>query len=292
MLTLRCAKYNGTFNQVLARYRHERSMKSFSFLLISLILYITTASYAKEVGIEFIVSGESRKFVTIYEMKNMVKPQKITYFDPYYAKSKTFEAFPIGKLLFKVFGKHLKSHDFTNVVFIALDGYRAISSIEILQEAGGYLAFRDTEFPDWEPVGRKRANPGPFYLFWTEKDQSAENGYPWPWQVAAIRLVRFQDEYPKVFPQGVAKNSSVYHGFEIFRKLCFRCHAISNQGGKIGPDLNEPQNILTYRSIGMVKAMIKEPSKFRHTYMPDHPHLTENDLDSLIDFFLFKSRER
>lgn len=267
-------------------------MKAISLRLFALLLALPMVSWAEEAAIEFAVAGKSMKSMTVFEMKQVVTPRSITYFDPHYAKQKTFEAFPIGTLLSKVFGEQLQHPDFTNVVFVALDGYRAISHAEVLQQTGGYLAFRDTEVPEWEPVGRKQANPGPFYLFWTEREQSTENGYPWPWQVTAINLVRFQDEYPKVFPQGVAKNSSVYHGFEIFRQQCFRCHAMSNQGGKIGPDLNAPQNILSYRPIGMVKAMIKEPSKFRHTYMPDHPHLTENDLDSLIDFFLFKSRER
>lgn len=267
-------------------------MQTFAVILVACFLSLPRGALAAEAAIEFTVAGTSMQSMTVSAMTQVVTPRRMTYFDPHYAKQKTMDALPLGPLLSHVFGEHLQQPDLTHVVFVALDGYRAIAPADVVHEPGGYVAFRDPDVPEWEPVGRKQANPGPFYLFWTAQEQSTAQGYPWPWQITAIHLVRFHEAYPKVFPTGVAKNSSVYQGFEIFRQQCFRCHALSDQGGKIGPDLNAPQNILAYRPIGLVKAMIKAPSTFRHTSMPDHPHLTENDLDSLIDFFLFKSRER
>ena len=42
----------------------------------------------------------------------------------------------------------------------------------------------------------------------------------------------------------------------------------------------------------MIKEFIRQPSKYRYTYMPDHLHLTERDLEDLYQYFRTKSRER
>ena len=70
------------------------------------------------------------------------------------------------------------------------------------------------------------------------------------------------------------------------------CHSINRKGGKIGPDLNAPRSIVSYRSASMIKEFIKNPSKYRHTLMPDHPDLSEQDLDNLISYFNYMNEIR
>ena len=82
--------------------------------------------------------------------------------------------------------------------------------------------------------------------------------------------------------------AKVYKGYKTFRNYCFRCHAINQQGGKIGPDLAAPKNILSYRKEAFLKRFIKKASSFRYTQMPDHEFLTETELDELISYL--KSR--
>ena len=50
-------------------------------------------------------------------------------------------------------------------------------------------------------------------------------------------------------------------------------------------------SILSYRSIDLVKAFIRQPSVYRHTRMPDHTDLSEQDLDALIAYFWHKTRD-
>jgi mono/diheme cytochrome c family protein len=68
----------------------------------------------------------------------------------------------------------------------------------------------------------------------------------------------------------------------MFSAQCQRCHAINGEGGRLGPDLNIPRNILEYRAEADVRAYIKDPASFRYGNMPAHPLLTSEHLDQLV----------
>ncbi len=42
----------------------------------------------------------------------------------------------------------------------------------------------------------------------------------------------------------------------------------------------------------MIKAFIRQPSKFRYTQMPDHPDLSDQDLDNLYSYFQHQDQHR
>lgn len=189
------------------------------------------------------------------------------------------------------FGSQWKKLPYTEAMLTARDGYASFSKADRLGQPGGCLAIADADVPSWEPVGMRQVNPGPFYLAWTRHEQKAENGYPWPYQLASIRLVKFADRYPEVVPKGASRHSAAYHGYILFRAQCLRCHSMNQEGGKIGPDLNAPQSITAYRSKKMIEEFIRHPSKFRYSEMPDHPFLTQKDLDDLYSYFLFKRKQ-
>ena len=67
---------------------------------------------------------------------------------------------------------------------------------------------------------------------------------------------------------------------------------MDQRGGKIGPDLNAPQSIVAYRSERMIKSYIRQASKFRYTQMPDHPDLSDQDLDNLYRYFQYQDQQR
>ena len=219
------------------------------------------------------------------QLKRDVPVHRIRFFNYLMGKEKSYGAFSIQDLLDMVYGTDWRSGGYSDIAFRALDGYEAVSSIELLLQSGGYLAFEDLDQDTgWEPVGRRNADPGPFFLVWTESHQTTANSYPWPWQLAEIGLIRFKDRYPDVIPRDTTEDSPVWAGYELFRARCLRCHAIDQQGGKIGPDLHSPRNIVSYRSEEMIKAYVYQPSAYRHTHMPDHTDLSEHDLDNLYQY--------
>ena len=269
----------------------------FRIILVVLFFGLLTSSqgWGGTPALKFYISDKLVQSITLDELKQHLKTHEINYNDPHYSASKRFAAFSIQDVLQLAYADDWKDTSYSDATFTALDGYKAVGPIDKLDEEGGYLAFADLDASaenSWLPIGSKKANPGPFYLFWTAQQQSTSNGYPWPWQIASFTLVRFTDQYPEVYPKGAVAGSDALHGFTIFKDRCFRCHAINQQGGKIGPDLNAPQSIVAYRSANMIREFIRQPSRYRYTYMPDHGDLSEQDLDALLAYFWHKSRDK
>lgn len=261
--------------------------------LLSIFIFLTANSFASTKSFPALSIYKGNKLLKKYPLnilKQKIPWKKVTLFDKVYKKKKTYLAFELRKFLQVVYGKHIKDGDFTEIIFEATDDYQAYAELETVLENGGYLVFKDINFPKWEPIGRRKMDPGPFYIVWSKPDQTTENSYPWPWGIENIRLVKFQDRYPKVYPAGVAKKSNIYKGFLTFKEQCFRCHALNQQGGKVGPDLNEPKNIFEYRSEKMVKEFILRPSTYRHTQMPDHDHLTNEEVNNILAFLKSKMK--
>lgn len=265
-----------------------------TILIGGLLGAFAAAAVVPDPVLEFKVSGKPASRLPLWELRSKLPGRRIAVTSRFSEGIKNYEAFPIQDVLDMAYGgSSWKSAEFTDVAFIALDGYEAVGPLGRLKEEGGFLAFKDLDRAQgWEPVGHRKADPAPFFLVWTSTRQTTENGYPWPWQVAALNLLRFEDQYPAVLPAGAAKDSPAHRGFLIFRERCIRCHAINREGGKIGPDLNEPQSVASYRSKKMLKEFIRNPSKYRHSQMPDHTDLFAGDLEDLYQYFRHKSREK
>ena len=262
-----------------------------SLLIINLI-QDEHSNISQYPSLKFLISSEVVKDIDLSDLKENLEIHEIKFYDPMYKKDKKFEGFALKDVLQLGFGDEWMNVKYTDISFEALDGYVSVASISKLKEHGGYIVFSDLDFEDWEPVSIKEVNPGPFYLVWTGEDQTTANEYPWPWQLSSMNLIKIEDRYSAVFPSGVSKNSSVYNGYEIFKGRCVRCHSMNGEGGKIGPDLNAPQSIVTYRNTYMIKEFIRNPSKYRHSQMPDHPDLSDQDLDNIIAYFRYKDEIR
>lgn len=224
-------------------------------------------------------------------------PRPVTTWDPYYGREKTFLAVPLAPLLRRGFaGLSLAGED---LLLRAKDGYTVPIAAERLLQEGGYVALADLSPANaaatsgtWEPIGPGRADPRPFYLFWSGRDQSKLETHPRPWQLVAIELSRFERRFPHVAPHGLPAADPAWRGLRLFAAECIRCHAINREGGRVGPDLNVPQSIVEYRPIEQIRAYIVDPGRFRYSNMPSHAHLDAADLDALLAYFAaMKSRK-
>jgi len=217
-------------------------------------------------------------------------PQVVTIDDPYYERSKSFRAFPLRDVLALGFGARTPAVG-ESFFFRARDGYVKPAPVARVREQGGYLAFEDVEAAGaqqgavWESIDRRQVDPAPYYLIWAKPEQKDVHRYPWPYQLVAIEIAKFGDEYPHTVPTTAPPEAAAWKGFEIFRGECISCHAINGQGGTIGPELNVPQSIVEYRPAAQIKAYIRNPAAFRYTSMPAHPHLGDTHLEALLAYF-------
>jgi mono/diheme cytochrome c family protein len=260
------------------------------FAVLALCVIFSAAAHAAQTELRFLRDGEVVKQTDLESLKKACPLAAVVIEDPYYKKTKSFLAFPLKQVLSFGFGQPAAELVKEDLFFQALDGYVKPASGERALEDGGYLAFADADRtrgsdPGWEPIDRRGADPGPYYVVWAKPGQTDAKGYPWPFELAAIEIVHFEKKYPDTLPRSAPADSAAWKGFATFRMQCISCHSVNGQGGKIGPDLNVPRSIVEYRPIDQVKAYIRDPETFRHSNMPAHRDLTGAELDDLIAYF-------
>lgn len=243
------------------------------------------AAIDERASLSFVRDGKAVRDVSLGELLRDVKEETFTAYDPYYNREKTFRALPLADVVRRGFAGVDAPLPEQQYVLRARDGYTVPIPGAKVFEAGAFLAFADEAPPGWEPIGPRRADPGPFYLVWRGAGQQDLESYPRPWQLVSIEIARFEDLFPHTVPEGLAGGSPAMRGFAIFRENCIHCHAVNREGGRVGPDLNVPKNIIEYRPVDQIQAYIRDPMSFRYGTMPAHPSLKQGDLDDLIAYF-------
>jgi mono/diheme cytochrome c family protein len=252
-----------------------------------------------EEALRFERDGVLVREIALGELRRTCRVERVTVErDPYYdGRRKTYLACRLAEVLQLGFGAPPAALAGSNLFLRARDGYVRPAAGELLGEPGGYLAFADAERargddPGWEPIGRRQADPSPFYLVWTRPEQADPHRYPWPYQLVAIEIAPFEARYPHTAPAGEPAGAAAWRGFAIFRRECTACHAINGEGGAVGPELNLPRSIVEYRPAEQIKAFVRDPQSFRYTSMPANPHLSDGDLDALVAYFRAMSRRK
>lgn len=235
--------------------------------------------------LRFVRLGKEVAALDLPQLLRAAPARELAGEDPYYERHKRFRALPLEPILTAAFGEDVAALRQRDFVLRARDGYAVPLSGARLCEGGAHIAIADLELADWEPIGPQRANPGPFYLVWARPEQGRLATHPRPWQLASIEIVSGEQLFPHAVPHGTAADSAAGRGALLFRARCIACHAINRDGGRVGPDLNVPQNITEYRPAAQIRAYIREPRTFRYGNMPAHPDLGEAQLDELMSYF-------
>jgi len=238
--------------------------------------------------------GAAPRVLSLGALRAACPLERVEVDDPYYEQRMRWLALPLACVLERGFAQPLAKLRAADFSLRALDGYARPATGAQLLAPGGHLAFADARLsradarpfvPGWEPIGRRRLDPGPFYLVWSGPGQNDPHRHPWPYQLATIEQVPFEARHPHTLPRGAAPGSPAQRGFALFRSQCIMCHAINGEGGRVGPDLNVPMSIVEYRPEAQIKAFVRDPQRFRYTSMPAHRDLSEAQLDALIAYF-------
>lgn len=253
-------------------------------LLLGALLLLLSCAHVAPAGddaatLRFSENGQERGTFTLAQLRARVGEETVSGFDPYYQRVKHWRALPLEPVLRLSFPEgDLRTKEFT---LRASDGYTVPLSGSRLLEGGALLAFADADGP-WEPIGAQHANPGPWYLVWKDAAQTDLTTHPRPWALASIAIEPFEAVFPLVVPK--TKDAKVQQGFALFRRQCITCHAINQQGGRVGPELNVPMNVTEYRDEAFLRAWVRNPFAFRVSVMPASPQLGEDELTALLAY--------
>ncbi len=255
---------------------------------LALLLALTVApARAADPSVTFANASGERLRVTAWDLRGRKDARVIEVMDPFYGKLKHYRAVPMRDLLTAAFGPSWIEDGVGEMFFDALDGYRSHAPLPVLAQDGAMLAFEDADVPGWEEMPKEKVKPGPFYLVWLGAEQTPAKGYPWPWQIMVVKPGIVDDLFPNAVPRNYPAKSRAPAGWALFRTRCISCHAMSGQGGSVGPDLNEPRGVTSYHDKKHLKEYIHRASAFRHTKMPDFDELEPKDLDDLMAYFDF-----
>ncbi len=264
--------------------------RHFFFAVLALLVACKKAPPADtNATLTFVRDGKTVATLSRADLVAAVTPETVEGFDPYYGKNKRFRALKLSRVLARGFGASagLEKEEF---VLRARDGYAVPMRGSLVTEDGAFVAIEDLDVAastaghdKWEPIGPQHANPGPFYVVWSKAEQTNLDSHPRPWELEKIEIAKFDAIYPHTSP-GEGASPEVKRGYESFRDRCIKCHAINREGGRVGPDLNVPQNVTEYRPEAQIRAYIKNPATFRYGNMPAHPDMKDDELDAVVAY--------
>lgn len=151
--------------------------------------------------------------------------------------------------------------------FTALDGFAAEIPAALVLDGHGAEAWLAVEDTAWPALGEGKPSAGPFYLVWLHPEAGKVGPEQWPYQIASIRVLADPaTRFPLMRPApGLAKDSPVMRGFDVFQRNCITCHTLNGQGdAKLGPDLNIPHSPTEYLREGMLRVLVRNPQALRH----------------------------
>jgi len=250
---------------------------------------------AEESTLSFVQNGTTVRSISSQALREGCA-REVEVLDYYYREPRRYLACPLGELLAEAFGQATEDLAERQFVFRAADGYTRPADGAIVLSAGGYVALADAdrlargESP-FAPIDRRQLDPGPFYVVWQGEGRSDAHRYPWPYQLVAIELVDLSARFPHAVPPAQA-GQDAREGWRLFANECISCHAINGDGGRVGPELNVPRSIVSYRPAEQIRAYIRDPQTFRYTTMPSHRHFSEADLDALLAYLRLMSRHQ
>ncbi len=281
-----------------ASARVSRLARRCAVLLLAVAAFAGGRARAGETAtLVFRAAGGKETALAKSELRARCGPRTVTVLDPYYQAPRRFVACPLERVFELGLGAPPAAFASEDFLLVALDGYTRTTAGSQLAEGGAFVALDDADRvargeSGFDPIDRRQVDAGPFYMIWTGPGRNDAHRYPWPYELARIEVVRFEERFPHTVPAGAAEGSPARRGFAVFRRECVSCHAVNGEGGSVGPELNVPKSVAEYRDAAWIKAYVRDPSAIRYTSMPSHLHLGEADLDALVAYFAHMSAHK
>lgn len=220
--------------------------------------------------------------VQIDDVKHYAKDETVLIpHDKAFPDPMTFQGFSLNQVIDSlVVG--LEDIESLQATFICTDGYKPSIPLSEVAQHEGYITYQQTteQLKVWADSIKERIPP--YYVTW--KTDSLNKDLINPYGVTSVRIEAIGYNFDKVLPAKVEEDSLLSQGFKLYEKMCMKCHAINQEGGVLGPELNVPQNITEYRDKEFLFAFIKNPASYRYnSKMPMIP-LSDEKLELIYQY--------
>ncbi|MEE2788439.1 MAG: cytochrome c [Myxococcota bacterium] len=168
--------------------------------------------------------------------------------------------------------------------FVCSDGYKTTFPFSAIEGGDGIVAttmMQGDQAIGWpkRKRGKGEEDAGPYYLVWANEKYDEKR--PWPYQWTALEIITTRGLHARLKPPEHAK---VDAGHALYITHCKSCHSVNLVGGRLGPELNVPQNITTYRPRSQLVAFMKHPQAFRAGSLMPPSHLDDKQLNQVLDY--------
>lgn len=257
----------------------------FIFILITSCVQNDSTDTASKTAVIEETSTQKREVpfeVSIDEVKDYVPDITVVIpHDKAFKEEMTFLGFSLNSLIDSLVAD-LENTDNLQATFVCTDGYKPSIPLSEVAKHEGYITYQKSreQLKVWADSIKERIPP--YYVTW--KTDTLNQDLINPYGVTSLRIEMIGFNYDKILPAKVKEDSLLSKGFKLYEKMCMKCHAINQEGGVLGPELNVPQNITEYRSKDFFFSFIKSPMSYRYnSKMPPIP-LPDEKLGLIYDY--------
>ena len=128
---------------------------------------------------------------------NNISSTELTLYNAWRGYTRTYIGYDFFKILDSIYGNNWKNSK--TIKFLAIDGYVSLSNTQAMIKASsgktGFISYKEKNKNGFTFVtkGNKEINPGPFYLVWTNFNDSDKATYgdilKWPYQLKEIDII-------------------------------------------------------------------------------------------------------
>lgn len=201
-------------------------------------------------------------------IQKKVPSQDVKVFEFHDESERVYRGAPFYELLRSVYGDKLDGAE--EVVFTCLDGYQPSIPLSKIKGGDGFMATGFANGDSFKLKSKlnqnKEVDLGPYYLVWEDiknLDLRADGPDDWPFQVASVDIVKFEERFRASAPPKSA-TAKAKAGFVAFRKHCQACHTVNGEGGgSTGIELNYPMSVTEYFKPTFLRKWIVSPQSVR-----------------------------
>ncbi len=239
------------------------SLTSLTFVFFSQVTLATSPPLPE---IVFKKSGKEIKRFSIYNPPKSLKTKTLEVHEPHEDRKRRYSGYSTQLLLDWAFGDEWKKAE--EILFTCADGYQPSVPAEFLRRYETLFAISapgEKFFTLHNKMqNEKNVQLGPAYLVWNnlnDRELKKDGANWWPYQIVSVELVKFKDRFSKTAPPEKSSRA-VSKGFLFYRRHCMSCHAVNGEGGQKGPDLNQPDSLLTLLGEEKIRGVIMNPRKY------------------------------